>query len=121
MSDSKVVFLTKKVYASALYFLKIVIKSLKSISDESFNAICWSFLLFKVFTIKKCVVFSLTTFGTLKHDCVIKTRKKFNFFPLINNLITTGLSFLPVITSASVSSKTINTFRFFPRLYSSIF
>ena len=32
-----------------------------------------SSLLFGTFIIKKCVVFVLTSFGTLKYDCVIKT------------------------------------------------
>ena len=44
-------------------------------SDEWFNVIYWSSLLFKVFMIKKWVELSLTSFGTLKYDCVIKTRE----------------------------------------------
>ena len=44
-----------------------------------FNAICWSSLLFGVLIIKKSVEFSLTSFGTLKYDWVIKTREMFNF------------------------------------------
>ena len=44
-------------------------------SDEWFNATYWSSLLFKVFMIKKWVELSLTSFGTLKYDCVIKTRE----------------------------------------------
>ena len=44
-------------------------------SDEWFNAIYWSSLLFQVFMIKKWVELSLTSFGTLKYDCVIKTRE----------------------------------------------
>ena len=43
-------------------------------SDEWFNAICWSSLLLGIFAIKKWLVFSLTSFGTLKCDWVIKTR-----------------------------------------------
>ena len=39
-SDGNVVSLTKKEYGSAVHFLQMVIKSLKSISDEGFNAIC---------------------------------------------------------------------------------
>ena len=31
--------------------------------------------------------FSLTSFGTLKYDCVIKTIEMFNFVPLINNSV----------------------------------
>ena len=54
-------------------------KSLKSVSDEWFNAICWSSLLLGIFMIKKWVEFSLTSFGTLKYDCVIKTKESFKF------------------------------------------
>ena len=42
---------------------------------------------------KKWVEFSLTAFQTLKYDCVIKTRKMFNFLPLINSSVTTEFSF----------------------------
>ena len=61
-----VVSLTKKECGFALCFLKIFIKSLKSMSDEWFNAICWISLLFGIFIIKKYVVLSLTCFGTLR-------------------------------------------------------
>ena len=40
-------------------------KSLKSMSDESCDVICWSFILLGMFMIK-CVVFSLIVLGTLK-------------------------------------------------------
>ena len=43
-------------------------------SDEWFIAICWSSLSFEIFIIRKCVVFSLTSFGILKYDCIIKTK-----------------------------------------------
>ena len=66
-------------------------------SDEWFNAICWSSLLFGIFITKKCAVFSLTSFGTLKYDCAIKTSEMCNLMPLINNSVTTGLSFLLLI------------------------
>ena len=68
---------------------------------------------------KKCVELNLTFFSTLKHGWVTKTIE--SFLPLINNSVTTGLSFLLLIISAIISSKTINTLRFFPRLYFSIF
>ena len=59
--------------------------------------------------IKKWVEFSLTSFGTLKYDRVIKTATKiFNFLSLINNSVTIGLSSLLLIISAIKSSKTIN-------------
>ena len=63
------------------------------ISDEWFNAICWSSLLFGIFMVKKCVEFSLTSFGTLKYDCVIKTIEMFNFVSLINNSVSIGSTF----------------------------
>ena len=55
--------------------------------DEWFSGICWSSLLFGIFMIKKWVEFNLTSSGTLKYDCVIKTREMFNFLPLINKSV----------------------------------
>ena len=69
--------LAKQEYSSAVHFLQIFIKSLKPTSEEWFIAVCWSSLLFGIFIIKKCVVFSITSFGTLKDDCVIKTVEVF--------------------------------------------
>ena len=46
------------------------------------------------FMIKKCVEFSITSFGSLKHYCVIKTNEMFNFLYLIKNLLTTVFLFL---------------------------
>ena len=45
---------------------------------------------------KKWVEFSLTSFGTLKYDCVIKTREMFSFLPLINNSVTIEFSFFVI-------------------------
>ena len=73
------------------------------------------------FSLKECVVFSLTSFGTLKYDCVIKTREMFSFLPLINNSVTIELSFLLLSISAIILSKTINILRFLFGLYSSMF
>ena len=78
------------------------------------------FLLIAIFMIKKSRIYS-TSFSNLKYDCVIKTIEIFTFLPLINNSVTTGLSFLLLIISAIISSKTINTLHLFPRFYSSIF
>ena len=83
LSDESVVSLTKKEYGLAVYIFLILIKSLVLISDEGFSAICWSSLFFGIFVIKKWVAFSLTSFGTLKYDCVIKTRepnKQFSYY-----------------------------------------
>ena len=74
------VSLTKKDYGSEVNSLWILTKSLVLISDESF-AIWLSSPLLGIFVIKIWVVFSLTSFGTLKYDRVIKTRKIFNFLP----------------------------------------
>ena len=52
------------------------------------------FLLKVLKFLKKWLVFSLTSFRTLKYDWVIKTRKIFNFLPLINNLVAIEFSFL---------------------------
>ena len=83
LSDGRVVSITKKEYGW--------IKSWKSISEEWLNAICWSFLLFGIFTTKYCVEFNLMLFGTAKYDCVIRTREIFIFLLLMNNSI--GLSY----------------------------
>ena len=86
--DASVALLTKKEYGSVVHFLYIGVKSLELMCDEWFSAICWSSLLFGIFMIKKWVEFRLISFGTLKYDCVIKTREMFNFLPLINNPVT---------------------------------
>ena len=62
---------------------------------------------------KRCVVLSLTSFGTLKYDCVKKTIEILRFQPLINNSVSIGFSLLLLIISAIISSKTINILRFF--------
>ena len=62
---------------------------------------------------------SLTSFGTLKYDCVIKTRERFNFLPLKNNSVT--IEFFLLIISGIMSSKTIIVLCFLPILYSLIF
>ena len=67
---------------------------------------------------KKSVVSSLTSFGTLKYDGVIKRIRILIFLLLKNSSVTTGWSFLLLIISAIISSKTINTLHFFPGLYS---
>ena len=61
---------------------------------------------------------SSISFGTLKYDCVIKTREIFNFLPQINNLVTVESSFLLLIISAIISSKTINILQSSFALYS---
>ena len=71
------------------------------------------------FSLKKYLVFSVTSFGTLKYDCVIKTRKNFSFLRLINKL--SELSVLLLCIAATISSNTSNTLHSIPGLYSSIF
>ena len=88
-------------------------KSSVLMSDEWFVAISGSSILFGIFLIKKWVVFSLTSFGTLKYDYVIKTREIFNFQFLINNSAIIEFSFLLLIIYAIISSKTINTLFFY--------
>ena len=41
-----------------------------------------------IFIIEKRVEFSLSSFGILKYDSVIKTIEKLNFLPPINNSVT---------------------------------
>ena len=53
---------------------------------------------------KKSVVFSLTSFGALKYDFVINT-KKINFLPLLNNSFTILLSFLLFYIQQSYHQK----------------
>ena len=55
--------------------------------DEWFSSICWNSLLFGIFMMKKLLEFSLTSFGTLRYDYVIKTREVFSFPAVINNSI----------------------------------
>ena len=113
--------LTEKEYNLEVHFLYILMKSLKLMSDEWFSAICWSSLLFGIFIMKKWVEFSLTSFGTLNYDCVIKTIEIFSFLPLRNKSVTIEFSFLLLIISAIISSKTINILRSLSILYSLIF
>ena len=93
LSDASVASLTKKEYGSAVHLLKILMKSLKSMSDEWFNAIFQSSISFEIFLMKKWVELSLKPFGTLKYDCVIKTIERFNLLPLIKHSVTTEFSF----------------------------
>ena len=55
LSNDNVVSLAKKEYGSSVHFLLTFMKSLKSISNEWFYAICWSSILFGIFMIKKSV------------------------------------------------------------------
>ena len=78
LPDARVLSLTKKEYGfCSTFFVNIRIKS---VSYEWLNAICWSFRSSVIFLIKKCVELSLTSFGTAKNDCVIKTGDQFFFF-----------------------------------------
>ena len=107
MFVGSVVSLTKKEYGSEAHFLWILIKSLVLMFDEWFPTF-WSSPLFEVFPIKKWLVFTLTSFGTLNYDRLIKTREIFNFLPLINNSVTIEFKFLLWSISAIISSRTIN-------------
>ena len=46
--------------------------------------------MFGIFKMKKCVVFTLTSFGTGKYDCAINTKETNSFQPLINKSVTIG-------------------------------
>ena len=113
LSDDKVVSSSKKEYGSAVYVFINLYKIFKVNVWWMIVAISWSFLLFGIFIIMMCVLFSLTSFGTLKCDCVIKTIETFNFLSLKDNSVTSGFSFLLLIIPEIISSKTIKTLRFF--------
>ena len=50
-------------------------------SEKWLHAICRSSFLIGIFIIKKCAVFSLTSSGALKYDCVVKTfNKEFSYY-----------------------------------------
>ena len=53
-------------------------KSLKSMSDEWFYAICWSYLLLGIFIIKWCVAFSLD-FGLFEISLSYKNKRNIEF------------------------------------------
>ena len=57
---------------------------------------------------KKCVVLNITSFGTGKYNSLMKTIEIFNFLPLMDNSVPTGLSFLLPITSEIISNHQIN-------------
>ena len=67
--------------------------SLESISHNCLYAVCLSSFIFGICIIKKCVVFSRTSFSNLKYDFVIKTREIINFLPVINKSFTILLLF----------------------------
>ena len=79
--------------------------------DEWFSPICWNSLLFGIFMMKKWLEFSLTSFGTLRYDYVIKTREMFSFLPVINNSIIIEFSVWLLMISAIIPSKTVNILR----------
>ena len=51
------------------------------------------------------VVSSLTSFGTLKYDSVIKATEMLSFLPPVNNSVTTEFSFLFLIMSAIIINQ----------------
>ena len=53
---------------------------LESIYDEWLYAVCSSSLLFGISIMKKCVVSSLTSFGTLEYESLTKKEKYLIFF-----------------------------------------
>ena len=83
------------------------------------NLLNFSFI--RNFHDKKIIEVRLATFTTLKQGCVVETKDMFNFMPLINSSVTTEFSFLLLIISSIIKSKTINILCFLPVLYLSIF
>ena len=85
-------------------FLYSLLKVLKSISGELLIGICWSSRLLGVFMMKMCVVFSLTSFGNWKYECVMNFKEIFSFHPLINDC---WMKLFILIISAIISSNDI--------------
>ena len=56
-----------------------------------------------------------------KKDFVVKTRDMVSFLPLINNSVTSGLSFLLISITTIISPKTTNILHLLFGLYSSMF
>ena len=98
-------------YGFTVHFLGRPKEPLVSISDEWLYIICLTSLLIGIFKMHKCVVFSLTSFATLKYY-VIKAREMFSFLPLINNSVTIELSCSILSISTIISSKTISILHF---------
>ena len=65
-----------------------------------------------LFFMKKKGTIQSNIFWYLEKDYIIKTLEIFTFLPLINSLVTIGLSFLLLIISAIITSNTINTLHF---------
>ena len=61
-------------------------KPLKSMSEEWFEAICWSWCV-KI----KCVAFILIVLGSLKWDCDIKTSEILSFLSRKDNPVTLNI------------------------------
>ena len=49
-------------------------------------------------------MFSVTSFGMLKYDCVIKTIEMCNFLPLINSSVSIVLSFIIIHISSHIKN-----------------
>ena len=81
-------------------------------SNELFDASCWTSLLLEIFKIK----YSLIVKGTYKQDCEIKTREMLIFLHLKHNSRTIELTFLLNYMSAIISSNTIDTLLSFPSI-----
>ena len=121
LSDARVSSVIKKEHGFLIYFLQRVLTCLKSIYDRWLCTIFGSCLLFGILIIKKCVVFSVTSFVTLEYDHVIKIRDMFSFLHFLNKSITTQLRFLSLFKTETIPSNKTNTLPFFLGFYSSIF
>ena len=70
LSDLGVISMSKNKYDAAVYFQHSLLNSLKSFAEA---------LVYLESPLWKCVLFSLTFFGTWKYGCVIKS--KLIFYP----------------------------------------
>ena len=121
LSDAKVLSITKKEYSFAVNFFWRIYKAFKVNIQSIIKCNLLNLLLAWNLCNKKCIQLSVTSFGILKLDCVMKTREKFSFLPMVNNSVAIGFRFLLVIISAIIPSKNINILHFLVGFYSSLF
>ena len=107
LSHARAVSITKKIWFCSTLFIKIH----KVLKVNNWWMIKRSLLNFSfVWNFHNKIVYIL-----------IKAREIFDFLPLINNSVTTGLSYLSPTISAIILLNTINIVPFLFGLYSSIF
>ena len=82
--------------------------------------ICFLNMCLFCFFLTKCLLLSLTLFGTWKYDCVIKTKEMFSFRPIIKISVTNTLRYILPFISTMIPWNTISHLLSFYGLYSSL-